>query len=409
MKVLCFILAILGASTAFEGCTIRYGRRGCHHRTLTGVLVTCDGQGEEKDFPHNLPQDTVYMSLINFRLGRLTREDFLPFTTIECLTIENSGVTGIDEDAFADMHDLHEIVLSQTQLHNGDLSFVGHPGFKADVLAVTRSNALKLIDVNATKTLHQIKTLDLKGNRIESISTSLFPELRNIQELDLSANRLTSLQWEHLHEMPKLNKLFLESNRFQTIPESMFSVFFAVKELSLANNPLHCNCKLKWLKEFYDVAIDKTLDITSVTCASPTSFAMSSANEGDFKCLHPSKPKIVWTELPDGRFEVNCSSHADPAPTLRFVFPDGRVIITPPSDDLSKLNSTTPQMITTDGTVICTSINSEGAEFTSEYLGDPVSSTNSSPKHQLSPILFTTSLVTMATICHCLIRSLYTN
>lgn len=355
----------------YEGCVVRYGRRGCYNRILTGVLAICDGRGEEEKFPHNLPQDTVYMSLTNFRFGQLTKGDFAPFKTIECLTIKDSRVTGIDYDTFAEMESLHELVLSGTMLNNGDLGFVGHPNFKADVLAVTESKTLTTININATTTLHQLKIVDFQGNRIEHISPSFLLELRNVEKLDFSSNRLSVLEWTHLHKMTELNKLFLASNRFQAIPQSMFSTFFAVKELSLANNPLHCNCKLKWLKEFYDYAIDKTLDVSQVACASPTSFSILSASTRDFTCSSPSSPKIVWTLLPDGRFEVNCSSQGDPAPHLNFIFPDDRTIITPPSKDLSQVNSTTPQVITHEGLITCTAENSEGRGSTKQKLLHP--------------------------------------
>ncbi len=41
------------------------------------------------------------------------------------------------------------------------------------------------------------------------------------------------------------------------IPESVFDTFAAVKELRLAGNPLHCNCKLKWLKDYYEMEVDR--------------------------------------------------------------------------------------------------------------------------------------------------------
>ena len=46
-------------------------------------------------------------------------------------------------------------------------------------------------------------------------------------------------------------------SRFQMIPESVADTFAAVKELRLADNPFHCNCKLKWLKDYYETAVDR--------------------------------------------------------------------------------------------------------------------------------------------------------
>ena len=45
--------------------------------------------------------------------------------------------------------------------------------------------------------------------------------------------------------------------RFQAIPLPMLEVFSAVKELTLSGNPFHCNCELRWLRQFYSMVFDK--------------------------------------------------------------------------------------------------------------------------------------------------------
>ncbi|KAK2148793.1 hypothetical protein LSH36_482g01058 [Paralvinella palmiformis] len=344
----------------YEGCMIRYGRRGCFHRILNGVLVTCDGRGKESEVPQNLPGDAVYLSLVNFRLDSLQKANFTRFKSVECLTIVDSGVRTIATDTFSLMENLHELVMENTSLHNGHLNFMAHPQFKANLVAVARSRLLRRVNISVTPNLREIKTLDLHNNSIESLDGRLFAELRNTEKLVLSHNRLKELDWAPLKEMTKLNKLFLDHNRIQTVPEIVHSIFFAVKELRMAGNPLHCNCKLRWLRDFYQTAIDKTLDFDDVNCISPHAVPMRRVPPRDFICTRPSRPIVEWIRLDSRRYEVNCTSTGDPAPTLQITLPGQRTVITPPSDELSKVSTTTPQMLCEAGSLTCVATNSEG-------------------------------------------------
>ena len=339
---------------------IRFGRRGCFHRTLNGVLVTCDGKSLETEVPLNLPADAVYLSLVNYKLDTLQRANFTRFKSVECLTIVDSGVRSIATNTFSLMENLHELVMENTSLHNGDLNFLSHPEFKANLVTVARSSHLRNVTVSVTPNLRQIKTLNLNHNNIDVIDGRLFSELRNTEKLVVSHNRLKELDWDALKEMTKLNHLSLDHNQFQTIPESVHSVFFAVKELNLAGNSLHCNCKLRWLREFYESSIDKMLDFDYVTCKSPHAVPMRRVPPHDFECKKPIKPIVEWIRLDSHRYEVNCTSNGDPAPTLQITLPDERTMITTPSDELSKRSTTTPQILAHAGSITCVATNSEG-------------------------------------------------
>ena len=151
-------------------------------------------------------------------------------------------------DTFADLEDLREIVLHGTDLTSRHLGFINHAAFKADLVTIAKSKHIKSLSFNATPALRDLKTLDFSDNGLESVNASIFTELRNLETLDLSLNALHDLDWNRLQELTKLNKLLLNGNRFQTVPRVMHSVLFSVKELSFSDNPLHCNCKLRWMK-----------------------------------------------------------------------------------------------------------------------------------------------------------------
>jgi len=307
-RLLCiFLVTSLMTSCSYGGCFVNFGRRGCTHRIVHGVAVMCDGQGIETALPQNLPHDTVYLSLSNFNLTRLTKSQLDRFSSVQCLTVADSRhLTTIDVEAFSGLEALVELTLDGTRLDDADLAFIAHPVFShVELLAVTRSPTLiRVTDHGAARSLHALKTLQLRDNSIEDISAGLFTELRRLERLDLTGNRLTSLNWTSLSAVTQLNALLLAGNRLQTVPGSAHSVFFAVKELTLSGNPLHCNCQLDWLREFYSrSAVDKTVD--SVYCAGPERLALvADTTDENFQCSQPEQPVISWTENEDGRVEV---------------------------------------------------------------------------------------------------------
>jgi len=167
-----------------------------------------------------------------------------------------------------------------------------------------------------------------------------------------------------LTQLTHLNKLFLDGNMFQTIPEYVQTTFSAVHELTLAENPLHCNCKLKWLKEFYDTTSDKLLDYNAVECMSPFNRRMIDTYMEDYICDKPMQPVVHFYELEPYKYIVNCSSLGDPAPTLTLDLPEQRKLVTPPHDDISELKTHSPRILTMGGQVTCTATNSEGSTTT---------------------------------------------
>ena len=294
-------LCLFVPTLAFDGCTVRFDRRSCHHRMLNGVLVTCDGQGTEYTVPQNLPQHTVYLSLSNFRLSHLTKQHFQKFSKVECLSIIDSEVKEIDPDTFTDMGALMELSLQNTQLRSEGLAFVNDNNFKAILLTVSGSPHLHRIHFRPSKNLMHLKTLKLYNNGLVEVKRDIFPELVNLEHLDLSHNKLQHLDWDWLKDLPQLKELDLDHNLLQTIPQSMYGLFFAVKRLNLAGNRFHCNCNLHWLAEFYVNAVDKTLDKDQVECRSPTHTAITQLQLKEFKCSRPSQPLVTYVQRDDYR------------------------------------------------------------------------------------------------------------
>lgn len=314
LAVIAVVTSLASRVTSYDSCSVKFGRRGCAHRVVHGVSVVCNGHHVETVVPYNIPADTVHLTLVGFNLTRLTRADLDRFANVQCLTVTDSlALTEIDADAFSGLGSLVELTLDSTNINESQLAFIADESFaNIELLAVTRDESLThFTGHGATRQLHALRSLDLKHCAIDHISSSLYHELRRLERLDLTGNKLSSLNWTQIGgHITHLNSLLLAGNRLQTLPVSAHSVLYTVKELSLGDNPLHCNCQLHWLRDFYQQsAVDKTMD--AVHCVSPEpqqldDLVRDQRNAINFKCVGPEAPVIVWTKYDsDHRVEVN--------------------------------------------------------------------------------------------------------
>lgn len=382
-----------GCVLCYEGCSVSYGKRSCQHRMINGVVVICDGHGVETQVPRNLPQDTLHLSLVNFNFSSrpLSNSDFARLTTVQCLSIIRSGLVGIEKDALSQFQSLYELHLECTQINeSSQLTFIAHDNdnFRPEFFRLSRSPYLTSIDDDdnssgSGKSLQSLKALRLDHNSLLRVSAGFFAALKNLEILDLSHNRLVGLPWEMFVHLVGLNQLLLAGNQIQTIPDApMRPVFFAVKHLTVAGNPLHCNCRLRWLREFYlrDVT-DRQSDVDQVYCRGPeySRIARVPPAADNFRCFSPRDPVVTWTEAGDGRVEVNCSAEADPAPTLTLTLTptnsgnSRKRVVIPPSENMAELSTSTPQILFEPGLVTCEAVNSEGSGKVVGHVGPEVS------------------------------------
>ena len=356
-------LMTITLSSSFDGCAFSYGRRGCTDRIHEGVLVTCNGNADMTTIPDNIPSDTVLISLHGFNLQHLQRANFTRFKLLECLNIFDSDIAKIDEDTFSDTTALHELNLQGTMMSGESLSFLSNELFTPISVSISESEAVNNFpfELESGNPLERITSLRLNDNGISNVEANILRHLDVIATLSLSNNHIREMDWHVMKRMINLNELRLDNNYFQGIPERASQVFHTVNTLTLGNNPLHCNCKLLWLKDFYSLSTGKTLDEDEVYCASPMKRPLMEVDMSELLCSEPSMPELNWMDLGGGRAAVNCSAHSDPAPTLTMLFPNGQKMITPPSSDLSKLTTSTNFILTEPGTITCISSNTEGA------------------------------------------------
>jgi len=98
--------------------------------------------------------------------------------------------------------------------------------------------------------LTKLQSLDLSNNGLVSLPEDAFANLTQLHTLILSYNKLQCVQQKTFSGLANLKVLSLHGNDLSSIPYGAFNDMVSLTHLALGNNPLYCDCNLKWLSDW---------------------------------------------------------------------------------------------------------------------------------------------------------------
>nr|XP_033465388.1 SLIT and NTRK-like protein 4 isoform X1 [Epinephelus lanceolatus] len=114
------------------------------------------------------------------------------------------------------------------------------------------SNRLTSLSDGSFTACPALTELYLDNNVVDSLSDHTFSGLSKLEILDLSSNRIKVLPELMLHPLPAIETLYLESNKIMVMPDDWFSKKEEVPYLFLSANPWACSCSLGYLRRYLD-------------------------------------------------------------------------------------------------------------------------------------------------------------
>ncbi|XP_014256430.1 leucine-rich repeats and immunoglobulin-like domains protein 1 isoform X2 [Cimex lectularius] len=184
-------------------------------------------------------------------------------------------------------------------------ALAGHSHLETLIL---KHNLIDVLEDHAFESIPTLKTLDLAHNRIVTVAEASLAHLPNLKSLDVSNNFLRAITPDLVRSLTGLEELKLDDNDISMITNGVLAPL-NLKEISLADNPLNCDCNLKdfadWLKKSNVTKESKS----SAVCATPPSlenglvddlkaqdFICDGNDEFDFDMSnHPvSRSKIIY-------------------------------------------------------------------------------------------------------------------
>ena len=216
------------------------------------------------------------------------------------LGLARNQLAGTDEQAFAGLSALTSLDLGH-QTASQALSLPASLATLAS-LRTLRLSGSRLDPAalwGAVGPLASLRTLRLDATSLSSVAGHAFRNLTQLSELNLDGNGLTEVTQDMMAGPRALAKLTLNNNRISAVSSCAFHGFFLrpALALELLGNPLHCDCRLRWLVE--EVAAGAVELAGAEKCATPPRLEnafLSTLGPGELTCVSPP-PDAPCSEL----------------------------------------------------------------------------------------------------------------
>ncbi|KAH6929973.1 hypothetical protein HPB50_007725 [Hyalomma asiaticum] len=193
------------------------------------------------------------LELSNVTVETFTLAEQHPFEGFEDTLTE---ITFSDDstlpESWAVLKELHKLrVLAISDMSSVNLTRDFHllpPTLR--VIGVTSSH-LGYVDDEWLAPLTNLEVIAVRDTTMSSLKRSMLPRpAPNLWRLMFHNNSLTSVPKDLLEDMPKLIAVDLGDNLIQTFDEESITPIFKqpLYDLIIAGNPLHCDCKLRFLR-----------------------------------------------------------------------------------------------------------------------------------------------------------------
>ncbi|KOX72921.1 Leucine-rich repeats and immunoglobulin-like domains protein 2 [Melipona quadrifasciata] len=179
-------------------------------------------------------QEGDFEGLAHNQLREVPARVFAHLTQLNSLELDGNQITHVDPDAFIGLEE------NLQYLRLGD-------------------NNLHAVPSDALRRLHRLRHLDLKANNITSLPEDAFTGYGDsITFLNLQKNLikvLPPLVFENLNSLETLN---LQNNKLTRIQEEVTeNIVDTLRHIDITDNPLICDCELRWYSIWLENLRDK--------------------------------------------------------------------------------------------------------------------------------------------------------
>ncbi|XP_029665347.1 slit homolog 1 protein-like [Formica exsecta] len=213
-------------------------------RLGTGLTQLDLSQNSLSSVPSHALHDLHHLLILNLnrnKIAAIHNKAFEGLDTLEILTLYENKISSIEPDAFKG-------------LDNRRLKRLNLGG-----------NELTRIPTESLNSLELLKKLELQENRITSIEEGDFEGLKALDSLGLAHNHLREVPGRVFSHLTQLNSLELDGNQITHVDPNAF--------IGLEDNPLTCDCDLRWYSIWLANLRDKDDEMMSkkrTICTMPT-------------------------------------------------------------------------------------------------------------------------------------------
>ncbi|XP_063816768.1 chondroadherin [Pseudophryne corroboree] len=228
--------------------------------------------------------ELTYLYMDHNKIVELPKGLLSPLFNLFIFQLNNNKVRELKAGTFAGAKDLRWLYLSEneiTSLQPGSLDEVENLAiFHID------GNQLSSYPLATISKLRVVEDFKISRNPIKVIPDFAFQSFgRYMESLSMEKMGLEKFSEKAFVGVTTLKTLNIEGNKLSQLPAN--APFSTLQNLSLANNPWHCNCQLAALRRWMDSSRSRP----DATCASPAQYRGQQLRDtGAFRgCKQPIK------------------------------------------------------------------------------------------------------------------------
>ncbi|VDK38490.1 unnamed protein product [Taenia asiatica] len=272
------LLLLTKTANAVRGCTVIAIQPDLHWKK-----AVCDSDTSLlTKLPTDLPDLLISLRVTQQSIRRLDDGELRRLVYLEEFYLDSCQLEQLDLNVFEGLNRLRILSLRNNSLRLDESGLLPATFYHLPALEVLdlSENPLGRIPPNffpssLGKSLFELRLSRIKEEFPLGLEASTFAILRNLQILDLSFCRLETL-----------------SSDFR----SVFHRMERLRELQLGGNPWHCDCNLRWLREWY---LSDTLPSMQLSYDQKTKFGTINTITPTCKSPYAVKRRLIF--IPPGR------------------------------------------------------------------------------------------------------------
>ena len=317
-------------------------------------------------------------------INSLGNHAFSSLSSLNKLSVDKNSITAIDKTAFVGLHQLNMLNLASNKLSN----VIGKAFSVLDHLDILTLNDNPVGHLNSKFLSNcQMKELCLSNmSNLQWIEKEALYNLPNLVKLELHSNPMLSyVHPEAVIKAPQLETIHLHNNNLLSLPEALVDSLPKLHSISLYDNPLRCDCNIKWLADVIknsSASVNTTTMLekpNQLTCKTPIFFKGQTlfhvASHLPTQCPPTVIPMFddTYQKQIGGTLTLQCKAIGIPEPKVIWKLPHGEKIagrsnrIRIHSDPTGVLDISSIKA-SDIGTFTCIAINSKGKDSAHTYL-----------------------------------------
>lgn len=177
----------------------------------------------------------------------LKRATFEFLKSLTELSLRDNKISLMEDGAFKGLDALRTLVLGGNRLKRIQFHFTNHPALTFLDISF---NKISEVGQKVFSKIPSLRTLHLNNNKFRDVPFAALRYIRNLTELDFNSNSLTFIAAETFMGFYELETLDLRFCNIAMIHKGFGDELKSLKNIYLDGNPLICDCRTRWLKEW---------------------------------------------------------------------------------------------------------------------------------------------------------------